>query len=495
MSLTRIGKGIRYLIVLNVVQVAATLIFYSIISQFLSKDEVGLVTTFTFVYTILTTLSQLALPVAGTKYVAEFLSKGEKEKASTAARSVVRLALLNSSIIASGFHIVLFLSMTDFSTMIPFSLVCIASFLASLKLTYLALVRGLQHFDRVVIANSSTTITSYIAGVFFVLKFRSMGFTIGILTGELVGLGLTLLFYYGQFLKTTSSYDYKTLLKFSLPVFVMQVVVLFSDWADRILFFAVSLNLAWLGVYDLTIRSAASLLFIVGFIESIMLPIFTKAYSQLGKKDVTLLLQRVLRYLGFMYFPAAFGLAAVSKTVITLLYGPAYIEGAIPLAILSVSSVFMAFSLILGSALKSLGKTTAFIKISLASLTVNVIMIVSLTPFIGIIGATLARIISSFLVFILFFHELGGWINIEIDSDGLWKGLLSSLVSAALIFCFDALHLSSALINLLVGTVLGFLSYVVALILLRALRREDFDIFRQILPLLTPLIDFVERIV
>ena len=497
MTLARIGRGIRYLLILSVFQILATVIFYYVISKVLTKPEVGLVATLIFTYTTLIALSSLALPVAGAKYVSEFLGRGEEEKASAVAKSLVRLVLISSSIVTAIFHIALILFMViggNFSELIPFSLMGVASFVASLKLTYLGLVQGLQLFDKYSIVNLSTTIASYSVSIFLVLNLGLTGFASGVLTGEMVGLALVFFFYHKQLPKTKLSHNPKALLGFSIPVFAMQVVTILSDWVDRILFLAVSLNLALLGVYDLAIRTVASMLVISNFVEALTLPVFSRAYGHDGEKNVTPLLRRSLRYLSFMYFPTALGLAAVSRTVMVLVYGEAYVEGGLPLAILSISSISMAFSSLLGSALKSIGKTGVFVKISLASILINTVIVVVLTPFLGIIGATLARVFSSLFVFLLIFRELGHWIKIEIDLDGLWKGLLSSVITAVSMLCFDALSHSSTPIDLSLEIGLGVLSYILALILLRALRREDFRVLRQVLPIFNVFIDYFENL-
>lgn len=494
MSLASIGKGIRYLIILNVLQMASTAAFYYIAAHILSKSEIGLIATLAFTYATLTFLSSLALPIAGTKYVAESLGRGEEAGASAAAKSVVRLVLLNASLVAIGFHIALILVIQGiYSNIILFSLVCAASFLASLKLSYLAFLQGLQFFDRYITANLSTAIASHLTGVLLILKFGLAGYALGILTGEIAGLTLALLFYRKQLPKTTLLLSYVELLKFSVPIFIMQVVVLLSDWADRILFFAVSLNLALLGVYDLSVRTAASILVISGFVEGVTLPILSKTYGQTGEKDIAPLLRRAIRYLGFMYFPVAFGLAAASQTVMTMLYGQAYSEGSLPLAVSSLSSVLMAYSTLLSAALKSIGKTRAFIKISLASLLISAIVVTGSTPFLGIMGAALARASSSLLVFTLTLRESKNWMKVEVDMDGLWKGLLCSGISSASLLLFTTLHISSAAIDLSLGIGLGIVSYGFALLLSGALRREDFLVFRQVMPQLTSLIDLLEK--
>lgn len=498
MSLESIGKGIRYIMILKFVQITATILFYHIASSVLSETDIGLMATLTFIYGILTVFSSLALPMGGVKFVSEFLGRGEDENASATARSIVRLVLTNSSIITVVMYItltvIIFRRDSHSEIVLSLALICAASFLASLKLTYLGIVQGLELFDKYTITNTATTIVYCIVGAFLVPELGLTGFSIGFLTSEIVGLTLAFTAFHGKLQRTSSFYSYRTLLKFSIPLFFTQLVEIFSNWADRILFFSLSLNLASLGIYDLTIRSAASILVISGFVEAMALSALSKTYGQTGKRDLTIILKKAFRYLGFMYFPVAFGFAAVSRTLMVSLYSEAYVEGGLPLAILSISSVVIAFSGLLGSGLKSIGKTKAFIKISLGSLLVNIIVVISLTPLIGMIGATIARVLASLFTFILFYNELKNWIKIEFDLDGFWKGAACSIVPAISMLVFDRLELGSKIINLFLGVTIGVVVYILALILLRALRTEDFKVLRKIMPRITVFINFIEKI-
>lgn len=497
MGLERIGKGIKYIFILNFFQIMATLIFYYITTSILSENEIGITAILTFIYTTLSTLSPLAIPTAGAKYVAELIGKGEIQKASATAKTVVKLVFMSSTAIIIIIYtmVILIIDNTESYTeiIIPFSLICLGAFLASLKFSYLGLVQGLQLYDRYVLINTSTTIVSHLAGILLISQFRLIGFSTGILIGEINGLALALIFYHGQLPKATQLYDYRTLLRFSIPIFIMQIATVFSDWMDRILAFIVSLNLSLLGILELTVRSASSLLIIGGFVEAIMLPIFSKTYGQAEEKDITLFLKKSARYLGFIYFPAAFGLAAISRTVMVLLYGEIYSEGSIPLAMLSISSTFTAFSGLVGTVLKAIDKTKIFIKIAVISLLIDATLVITLTPFLGILGATIARSSTSFLVLVLLFFELKQSIKVEVDIDGLWKGLIGSTILAALMVFFDRFYLNTTLISLLYEVIFGVIAYPFILIILKALRNEDFYVFRQIIPKLSKLIDFIEN--
>ncbi len=494
MSLANIGKGVRYLLTLNIIQMLATVIFFYVAAHVLSEADIGLIATLTFTYSVLTILSSLALPTAGTKYIAEFLGSEENLKASAAARSVLRLVLLNAFIVAVSFHIVLILVIGGvYGNIVPFSLVCIASFLASLKLSHVAFLQGLQLFDRYITVNLSTTIASYLVGVFLVLKLGLTGFALGTLIGEVAGLTLALLFYHNHLPKTAQTHGYRELLRFSTPIFVMQVAAILSDWTDRILFLALTLNLALLGVYDLSVRTAASILVISGFVEGIALSILSRTYGQTGEKNVAPLLKRAIRYLGFIYFPTALGLAAVSKATMIALYGQAYSEGSLPLAVLSIVSILTAFSALLSAALKSIGKTGIFIKVSLGSLVTSAVMVIGTSQALGIMGAALARVSAALLVFALTLQELRHRITVEVDVEGVWKSLLASAVSSVFLFLFTTLLASPTLLNIFFGLFMDIILYGLTLLMLGALRREDFLVFRRIAPPLVTFIDAVEQ--
>ncbi|UCH38188.1 MAG: polysaccharide biosynthesis C-terminal domain-containing protein [Candidatus Bathyarchaeota archaeon] len=496
MGLARIGKGIRYLAILNLIQILAILIFYHILTNTLTQAEIGLSATLTFVYTVLTSFSPLALPLAGAKFIAEFLGRREEEKAAATARSIVRLVLISSTITALLFHLILVIvaSRTGFSDVLSFSFISIAAVIASLKLTYLSFIQGLQLFDRLSITNLSTTIVSYIVGIILTPNFRVLGFAMGIIVGDCIGLMLAIVFHYGYLPKTTSFHNSRELLRLSFPVYIMQIVTIISDWADRILFLAASLNFALLGVYDLAVKSAASLLIISHYFETIIIPILASSYGNSGNQGMSAILQKGVRWLGVIYFPVAFGLAAISNTVMIVLYGSTYAEGGILLALLAVSSIFTAFYVLLGAALKSIGKTRAFIKISLVSLVVDAVLVIYLTPPFGLLGPSIGRISAAILALILIYNEVRRFIEVEVDWSGFWKSLFASIISAATLIVIDNLSIDAILVKLSVGIGVGVLSYITALMLLKTLQSEDFHMLRQITPMLIRVIDFIQRI-
>jgi O-antigen/teichoic acid export membrane protein len=465
--------------------------FYSIAAKVLNRADLGLVSTLTFLHFIFTIIAPLALPIAGTKYVSEYIGKQKRNTAASIASTVIRVVLVLSLVFLVVFIGVSYLLVSVFQwphdALIFLTVIFISSFLATMRLTYLSLMQGLQLFDKYAISNVLTIIFTRLTGlILIILNYGLTGFVIGMAFGEGLGLILSMFYYRGALPKAKKPYDSRLLLKFSLPIYVMGVLTAFSEWIDRALFLLLSHNLESLGVYELAIRGAGSLSVVWALIDVIILPVFSETYGDKGKSELPQLLKKALRYLVFLYFPAAIGLASISKTAMALLFGWEYTIGSVPLTILSFFSILTAFRIIMGSTLKSIGQTIIFAKAAFISIIANGLTVILLTPLFGLYGAVVGRVIAVIVVFLCIFYELRHTINVKIDLEGLWKGALAATSIIVPLQLFET-YISGNTINnpafsicieILVG--LGF--YVLALYLLRALNREDFNVFKQIMP-------------
>lgn len=492
------------MVTLSILQLIVSTAFYMIAAQVLAKPDLGLVSTLTFLNMIFTTLAPFALPIAGTKYVSEFIGKNERTGAANVASTVIRLVAILSCVFLLGFSALAFVLVAVFQwpqeVLGYVVLTFIASFLGALRLSYMGLMQGLQLFDRYAVTNVFALILSRLIGLILILfKFGLTGFAVGMVCGEAVGLVLSLVYFHGSLPKAEKPYPAKALLTFSLPLLVMNVVTALSDWIDRALFLALSQDLEALGVYELVIRGASSLAVIWAIIDVIILPVFSETYGNTGKTTLTRPLKRALRYLIFMYFPAALGLATISRTVMALLFGREYVVGHIPLAILSIFSIGTAFTIIMGSTLKAIGETRVFVKAALISLIVDSVVVVLCTPFFNLYGAVAGRVGAILVVFFYVFYELKSHIRIELDVQSLWKGALASVALIAPLRLFEELvsanFIDSPVLTVSIEILLGLVCYVLGLFLLKALNRDDFRLMKQLMPkALTHILTVFERL-
>lgn len=484
----RVTRGTLYISAQSALSFAVGLIFYMIVARILPREDIGALSALTFVYVTVPILAQLALPVAATKYISEYLGRGEVDKAAAVASTVKKLVVglslvvLAVMLLLSGwFSVLLWGNVTG---AVIFITISVAAFFAAVRTVYLCLLQGLQRFGKYAITGSAAFMLSRVMGVILVFFGYSLtGVAMGWLIGEIIGLGMTVLAFHGGLPKPTNKFELKMLFNFSLPLFVLLLVTTVSDWADRMLFLALTHDLPSLGVYDLAVRGATTLSIIWMAFATTVLPMLSELYGQKGKDAITGALKSSLRYLTYLIIPAGFGLAAISRTAMALLFGRGYTIGSLPLAILALASVFLSIGTILGSALQALGETRVFIKVGLASLAADVMVIVFSVPILGVLGATAARVTLWLVLFTLTYSALRRVVQVEFDKEALWKGTLASLIMTIPLLSFETVYANfSPILCAVIEIAAGVTTYSIALFSLRALHKQDFELFQQMAP-------------
>jgi O-antigen/teichoic acid export membrane protein len=486
--ISRIGRGVTSIAILNAFQFLVGILFYNIVSKILTPTEIGIMSTLNFVYTTFTVFAPLALHFGAVKYVAEYLGNNQAGRAAAVTKATIRLILISSTVFLAVYVAIAKIIpnvLPDIKdSELLFIIASTAAFVAVFRNTYLAYIQGLQLFDKYAIITLTTLSMSKFLGIILIMRLGLYGVLLGMLFGEFGGFLITLGFYKGHLPPAEGSIKSKDLLKFSLPIFGMAVIGTFQDWCGRMLFLITCRDLDALGILDLVIRAANSLGIIGAVIDVVMLPVLSEAYGRDGKKSIPEILTTALRYTGFMYFPASFGLATISRTAMTILYQQNLAEvGSIPLTILAVFTIFGTLSTIFNSALKSMGKTSPFIRISLLSLLVDAMLVTVLSQFIGIYGAVFARSASFLTSFLSTLFFLRKEVAVRFDRDGLWKGLAAAISIVPPVLIIDySFKSSNIFIKLALDIALATVCYFASLLLLKAARKEDFVILRQIAP-------------
>lgn len=495
----RAGKGAIYVATQSVIQFTVGLLYYSIIARLLTEAEIGLIATLTFITSIYTIFASLSLPIAATKYISEYIGQNDKEKASAVANKTIRLVLFSSLLLLVGFYFILdFITGYKYRFLIMIS--CVTAFFATLKSTYLEFLRGLQRFGKYSLAILiSITANRFIGIALLYLNYRLVGLISGWLIGELLGLLLTVSFYHRILPKPKGSYGSRKLIIFSIPLFFTALISAISIWADRLIFLALTSNLEMLGIYELAIKGSNTLALIWIALSVITLPIFSEFFGQKKIKGLSEAISKSSRYLAYIIFPAAFGLATISKTAMSLLYGRQYSLGHLLLSILSIFSIFSAFGAIIGSALQSLGETKVFIKITLATLVTDFLISIALIPLLGVIGSSIAKAATMVVGFTYGFYELKKKIIIQLDKEALWKSFIASITMIIPLILFETFYsgqlFKNDIMNVMIEITMGVVTYGFMLFLLRSFNKQDFNFLHKITPKsLTKLVDFLQKI-
>ncbi len=500
MSIVRVGRGTIYISMLNFTQFAAGLLYYSVLARLLTRTDIGILSVLTFVVSVYSVFATLSLPVAAAKYISEYVGQNDRGRAASVAAKVLRLVFVSSALSFIPVILIPMLFVGQSFVILLLAVYCFGAFLGITKMVYLSFLQGLQMFGKYSIVASLAIVLTRSVGVMLVmLNYGLLGAVTGAVVGEAVSLLLAVFLFRGSLPDKRASYDSKLLLNFSIPLFVVSLVAVVSDWADRTLFLAITGNLDYLGIYDLVVRGSSILMMIPTTMSTTLLPAFSEMFGQSSDSGLHEPLTRTSRYLAYLIFPAAFGLTAVSKTAMALLYGWEYSIGSLPLSILAAFSVFPAFTSIMGSVLQSVGETRVFVRIVTAQVLVNLAFSLSLIPVLGIYGSATARAATMVIGFAYSYYALRGRMRVEFDKAAIRKAILASTMMVIPIAFFDSLYsgviLTNPAVSIVVELSLGMLIYGFVLLLLKAFSSEDFEILRKVAPAsLTKVIDRMEVI-
>jgi len=152
------------------------------------------------------------------------------------------------------------------------------------------------------------------------------------------------------------------------------------------------------GIYDAAVRISEVWLFLPGIIASSLFPAIINAKnSSLHEYKKRLFL--LIGFLITLAVAVALPFTLLANTLMTLLYGPAFIESAFVLSIYIWSGVFVSISIVLHYFLIAENLRTIIFLSSFGTMIINVLLNIYLIPIYGVSGAAWATLISyAFLI-------------------------------------------------------------------------------------------------
>lgn len=109
--------------------------------------------------------------------------------------------------------------------------------------------------------------------------------------------------------------------------------------------------------------------------------------------------------------------SALSQTVIEIVYGPPYLSGSIPLAILAGTNIFMGLSALFIAAIQGIGETKILIKIGASAAATDIILVAILANPLGNMGASIGRVavfaVTSFLGYRYLRSRIGSFLRFD----------------------------------------------------------------------------------
>lgn len=496
----RIAKGSTYIATQRLATTVIGAIAFTLIARTLTKMEMGITVALSLTLSIAQLLSDLGFSRGLTKHIAEYrgrdadyspiLFSGLLVKTSTASVLAIFCAVvapqLSQVLLGSDKYAILFqlLSIHVLST-------CIYTTLDSFFL-------GLNKIRQMAILNVTDAIITQISAVALLIHgFGLIGLIVGWIIGDLAyiivsvsilikgrHIGKHSLKRIGQFLMM--------LAKFSWPLFLANIVAFIYNWFDRVILLTY-IPLIEVAVYSVALQ-AFSVIYIMPRALSITLfPYYSEQYGRNRQDSVLVGVHATTRYIALLYTPLALGLVATARPVITLFAGSVYAKGDVILGILSllggISSMIVAF----GGLLLVFNMTRTVLFINIASLGVSMVMLPFLLPSLGAPGMAIAKGVGMIMSLVLTIVALRKRMPIKIDKAAVWKSWCAAIIMFVVVSLIEYMYFSRYLLPLYI--LVGGITYVIALRILKAVDESDMKLFRNLAgKRATPLVDILGKI-
>jgi len=329
----------------------------------------------------------------------------------------------------------------------------------------------------------------------FVL-LSSIYYILGIIAGLILTNSIVLLFLIlwikkltpSIFKKVKEKIDKKQVIKFLGYVAIVTMTGILFTYIDTLMLgFFVSFS--YIGYYRVAFSLIFGLISLFTYLGLVLLPVF----SSIGNKRLEKAFNRSLRFILIFSIPCTFGVLALGKYIIRILYGYEYLPAAFPLYILSFLLITWIPTTVMLTIFLSKGKPKTIAKINLISLFLDIILnyilissLLKISELWAITGAAFATIISRYFLFFYTIKTIKKKLNIKLEKINLVKPVIAGLI----MFLF--LHLINTFIikdmTLVLGItelILAVFVYFIVMYLIVGITKEDVQVLRKI-----PLKDF-----
>jgi len=483
-----VPRGTAYISIQQIVIYTTSLVYYVLLVRVLNLSQIGEISLLTAALVIFTTLSQMALPAAATRFMSASMGIQNASHAAAVARTSLRLLLTTAG---PALLLAIFVSplvgMTIFKTSDPTAL--IVTFAGSFLLDLTALLGGYflglgRYAD---LAFQNILFYPLSRGLGLVLASRGLG-VLGIPIGWAIGAFATLilsLYLWKGSLPHPNTFSARRLLVFSLPLFASTIVTLLQNWGDIALLQAILGAFSTTGAYYLVVSSISFLSILWTPVAGALYPSLSFSYTSQGPAAVSAKLGVATRLVNLTVLPAGISLGAIAPTALGAVFGGSLADQAVPFAILAVTIIFSAQSLLLITTLQSISRTAHILGISLAAALVDLVTVGLGASLIGTTAGAIGRALLAVTMSLLAWISLRRIIDTPLTS-GLSKGLTLTLLTAFPLLAVEQILTATfhvlPLPRLALLLVTFGVCFLIAARIFSAFNEDDFKLLENALP-------------
>lgn len=266
----------------------------------------------------------------------------------------------------------------------------------------------------------------------------------------------------------------KTLLIFSIPLFLVDILQNVLTWIDTIM---IGLLKTTEAVAHYNAAKPLGTFISLGLTVSlfIYIPLATKLYAIKDYKTMNITYVSITKWLSFITLPLFLTFFLLPKQIILLSFGSNYLQGAAVLRIISLAFFFNNLTGPNGATLTALGKVNFLMLASFATAILNILFNWLLIPLFGISGAAIATLFSMIivnLIRILILYQKSGIHSIKLS---IFKPIVFLIILFSVII-IPIQHFYELSLSLIGFVPIFIVSTLISIILFKSITKQDIEI-------------------
>ena len=268
----------------------------------------------------------------------------------------------------------------------------------------------------------------------------------------------------------------RELLSFSLPASMAGMFTVLTLWADRLMI-AYFRPAAEVGIYQAASQTAILFAAILGGFNLVLAPMIVDLHHKGERARLEELFRVSTKWVLYISLPAFLVICFAPRPLMTVVFGPDYARGWLPLVILAAGQMVNAGTGAVGLLLIMTGHPNRWLWLSGTMLLVNIVLNLVLIPRWGITGAALASAGAVSGLFLLGLLQVKRTLRLWPYDRRYLKGLLAAGVTTAALFLLRTWTTAPPALDLLL-TLLVSGAVFAAVLLLSGLDAEDREFLR-----------------
>ncbi|KZX11584.1 flippase [Methanobrevibacter filiformis] len=456
----------------------SALIFIPIITKNFSIGDYGIWAQVNTTIALIPNIANLGLPYTMVRFLSAENDKTKIKESFYSMLAIVFASSLLISIILIIFQNPIANALFDGNIQVLY-IVSIISFFACMNLMIISFFRTFQQIKRYSLFLILQSYVGLMLSAYLVLTgYNIETVVLGLLTGYLV-VFIVMVLLIGNYLgfDIPKFKNLKEELNFAIPTIPSNISSWIVDSSDKYVI-GIFLGSAAVGYYAPSYAIGSILLmFLSPF--AVMLPAVLPKYFEKGDLNkVNEFLKYSMKYFLLITIPGGFGLSILSKPILMIIStNEIAMNGYLITPFVCLGAIFMGIYgiinniLILEKKTKILGKLWIFVAI------LNVILNIFAVPYIGIIGAAIATLISYIFAFIITTVHSKRYLKLPFEYKSILKIIIASVIMGIFLLYMKPVGIIAILIVILIAVVI----YFGVLFILQGINKEEFNFLKKMI--------------